>query len=103
MTTTLKRTSMALDLETLEALESLSKKWSVSKAEVMRRSIKKLQQEEKNKQESLTPIEALMKLKNGAGISQEEADQFKAELKEEREAWRDPWENYDTSGHQHSD
>jgi len=93
---------MALDLETIEALESLSKKWAVSKAEVMRRSIKKLQQEE-NKQESLSPLEALMKLKNGAGISQKEADRFKAELKEDREAWRDPWENYDTSGHQHSD
>lgn len=92
---------MALDTETIAALESLSKKWEVSKAEVMRRSIKKTQQEEQ--EHSLTPLEALMKLKNGAGISQEEADKFKAELKEEREAWRDPWKNYDTSGHQHSD
>jgi len=102
MTTTLKRTSMALDLETLEALELLSKKWSVSKAEVMRRSIKKSQQEENEKQETIpsvsTPLEALMWLKEN-GITKEQAETYKAELKLEREIWKDPWENHDTSGH----
>jgi predicted DNA-binding protein len=49
MTIALKRTSMALDTETIDALDSLSKKWAVSKAEVMRRAIKKIKQEETEK------------------------------------------------------
>ena len=93
---------MALDTETIIALELLSKKWAVSKAEVMRRSIKKTQQEEQAKQEAnelvSTPLEALLWLKEN-GITNEEAEAYKTELKLEREAWKDPWDSHDTSGH----
>ena len=91
---------MALDTETINALESLSKKWGVSKAEVMRRSIKKTNEKENQTPNTSirTPLEALLWLKEN-GITKEEAESYKAELKLEREAWKDPWENNDTSGH----
>jgi hypothetical protein len=97
MSTTLKRTSMAFDPQTLEALDELSVKWSVSKAEVMRRSIRAAAQMEHDKEPKLTPLEALMKLKNGAGISRKKAEKYMAELKKERKAWKDPWKNHDPS------
>ena len=97
MSATLKRTSMALDPQTLEALDELSARWSVSKAEVMRRSIRAAAQKEHEKEPSLTPLEALMKLKNGAGISRKEAEKYMTELRKEREAWKDPWEKNDPS------
>ena len=43
MTYSLTRTSMALDSMTLSAINFLAEKWEVSKAEVMRRAIKKSQ------------------------------------------------------------
>jgi len=97
MSTTLKRTSMALDVETLNALELLSEKWAVSKAEVMRRAVRRAMKEaDKSKQR--TPQEALEWIRLN-GLTQNEADQFQEEVSAQRKAWQDPWENDDTSRH----
>jgi metal-responsive CopG/Arc/MetJ family transcriptional regulator len=91
---TLKRTSMSLDPETLENLDELAKYWAISKAEVIRRAIRKLSEEAKHESREsreMTPIEAIEWLgKNG--ITQETADKWKAEIKAERMAWRGWWE-----------
>ena len=44
--TTLKRTSMSLDVETLDNLAILAEKWGTSKSEVIRRVVRKSREEE---------------------------------------------------------
>ncbi len=88
---------MALDVETLDALELLSGKWAVSKAEVMRRAVRRAMKEaDQSKQR--TPQEALEWIRLN-GLTQNEADQFQEEVSAQRKAWQDPWENDDTSRH----
>ncbi len=67
--TTLVRTSVSLDTGTLDALDSLAKRWSVSKAEVMRRAIRRIQDEAEAEDKRPTPLQALEWLKSGAGLS----------------------------------
>ncbi|GAA5483354.1 ribbon-helix-helix protein, CopG family [Haloferula sargassicola] len=91
---TLKRTSMALDAESLDTLEQLSRSWDVSKAEVIRRALRSSKEADDNaKPPRRTPLEALMWLREN-GISREEAEAFKAEIGAERMARRDPWERH---------
>ena len=93
MSTPLKRTSMALDQESLRILEDLSCAWGVSKAEVIRRSLKKSDEEEASQPKKNTPLEALKWLQKN-GISAREAEIWNQEIRAEREAWRDPWAEY---------
>ena len=86
MSATLKRTSMALDAESLETLETLSQKWDISKAEVLRRSLKVLKAETESKPRR-TPLEALQQLKKESGIGSEAAEAYIKEVQAEREAW----------------
>ena len=86
MTIALKRTSMALDTETINALESLSKKWAVSKAEVMRRAIKKIKQEET---ETLSDAkQALQWLKDSGPEDKKQAQLDCEEASTQRKSWR---------------
>lgn len=94
MSTTLKRTSMALDLETIESLDYLSDLWHTSKAEVIRRVVKQTKEDEKKKQPKRTPVEALQWLMDNP-ISPEEAKEARRRIKEGRESWRDHWAEYD--------
>ena len=93
MSTTLKRTSMALDQESLRILDDLSHDWDVSKAEVIRRSLKQANDEHLKESKKKSPLEALQWLQNN-GISAKAAEEWKAEIKAEREAWKDPWADY---------
>lgn len=86
MSTTLKRTSMALDAESLGTLENLSKKWAVSKAEVLRRSLK-IAQEDSDSNPRRSPLEALQYLKTHGGIGKEAAENYNKEVQAERKAW----------------
>ncbi len=103
MSTTLKRTSMALDEATRDTLDELSQEWGISKAEVLRRSVALLEKEEVMKAEDeklaikkrLAAVDWLQK----NGVSHEVAENYKKELQAEREAWRDPWEEYEASRH----
>lgn len=83
---------MSLDEFTLRMLDALSKRWQVPKAEVMRRAIKRLKEEEDLKDQCPKPLEALDWLQNGGGLTVQEADAFKEDLRAEREAKRYWWE-----------
>ena len=50
---------MALDTGTLGALDSLAKRWAVSKAEVMRRAIRKIKEEADAEDLRPSPLQAL--------------------------------------------
>ncbi len=90
-TSTLKRTSMSLDQETLGALELLAKKWNTSKSEVIRRAVRKFKEDEAMKASRMTPIQAMEWLQEN-GITQEQADNMKEEIRLERLAKKYWWE-----------
>lgn len=60
------RTSVSLDPGTLEILDSLAKRWTVSKAEVMRRAIRKMQEEVEAEDKRPTPLQAMKWLQGAA-------------------------------------
>ncbi len=91
MTYTLTRTSMALDHGTLKALKDLAQEWGVSKAEVMRRAVRKAKEEAECEKRLPEPMQALDWLQEG-GLSVKEAAAFRAEVKAERNAKRYWWE-----------
>lgn len=86
------RTSVSLDQGTLDTLAELAQRWSVSKAEVMRRSIRKLKEEADNDDRAPTPLQALDWLQDGAGLSVAEGEAFKTEVASERTAKHYWWE-----------
>ncbi len=90
--TPLKRTSMSLDVDTLNALDSLAKRHAVSKAEVMRRAIRKLRLEAEAEDKRPSPLEALDWLQSGGGMSVAEGEAFKTDIRAERDAKRMWWE-----------
>ncbi len=89
---TLVRTSVSLDTGTLSVLDELAKRWSVSKAEVMRRAIRKIKETADEEDQRPSPLQALEWLQNGAGLSVAEAEEFKANVEAERQAKRYWWE-----------
>ena len=91
MSTTLKRTSMALDLETIDALDYLADMWNTSKADVIRRCVKSRKKQEEETLPEMTPREALEWLRNNP-ISKEQAKEAYKRVEEMRNSWRDPWE-----------
>ncbi len=88
----LKRTSMALDGNTLKALAELAKLWSVSKAEVMRRAVRQAKEDAERESAMPKPLTALDWLQSGGGLSVKEAEAFRKEVRAEREAKRHWWE-----------
>ncbi len=89
----LTRTSMALDQVTLKVLDLLAQKWDVPKAEVMRRAVRRLKEEEDMKENCPTPLEALEWLQQSGGMTVQEAEAFREEVRVEREAKRYWWES----------
>jgi len=89
---TLKRTSMSLDQETLGSLESLATKWNTSKSEVIRRAVRKVKEDEAMKTCRMTPVEALRWLRKN-GISREAAEAWKDDIRLEREAKPNWWDD----------
>lgn len=83
---------MSLDTWTLDALEALAKRWAVSKAEVMRRAIRKLKADAEAEDKRPSPLQALGWLQDGGGLSLAEGEEFKAEVAAERQAKRYWWE-----------
>ncbi len=90
--TTLVRTSVSLDTGTLGVLDSLAKRWAVSKAEVMRRAIRKMKEEVDSEDLRPSPLQALDWLQSGAGLTVREGEDFKAAIEAERAAKRYWWE-----------
>ena len=88
----LKRTSMSLDGATLTTLADLAKRWSVSKAEVMRRAVRQAKEEADRERTLPKPLSALNWLQDGGGLSVKEAEAFRKEIRAEREPRRQWWE-----------
>lgn len=86
------RTGMALDTGTLGALDALAKRWSVSKAEVMRRAVRHLKEEADREDARPSPVAALDWLQGGGGLTLAEGDAFKKVVQAERKAKRYWWE-----------
>jgi hypothetical protein len=87
------RTSMSLDQGTLDLLAELAERWSISKAEVMRRSIRRMKEEMEAEDRSPTPLQALNWLQDGKGLSVAEGKAFKVDIETERNAKRYWWES----------
>ncbi len=92
MSYALTRTSMALDQFTVGALNLLSNKWGVPKAEVMRRAVRRLKEEVDMKDQCPKPLESLDWLQNGGGLTVQEAAALRDEVQAERDAKRYWWE-----------
>jgi metal-responsive CopG/Arc/MetJ family transcriptional regulator len=92
-TTNLVRTSVSLDTGTLEILDGLAKRLSVSKAEIMRRAIRKMKATEDADDKRTTPLQAIYLLQSGAGMSLHEGTDFKMDIEAERLAKRYWWES----------
>lgn len=90
-TSTLKRTSMSLDQQTLDTIELLASKWETSKSEVIRRAVRKIKEDEAMKAARMTPVQAMEWLQEN-GISQAQADTLREEIRLEREAKKYWWE-----------
>lgn len=86
------RTSMSLDTGSLGTLDELAKRWSVSKAEVMRRAIRCLKEQTDRDDQRPSPLSALRWLQDGGGLSVAEGEDFKKAVTVEREAKRYWWE-----------
>lgn len=91
-TSQMTRTSMALDAGTVRALKDLSEKWRISKAEVIRRAVRQLNDKAEQQDRAPTPLEALDWLQQGGGLVTEDAAKFRAEVKANREARTYWWE-----------
>lgn len=88
----LTRTSMALDGWTIRLLQELSERWGTSKAGVIRRAVREANERVEKQDAAPSPLEALDWLQNGGGVVAEEAAQYRAELKSERDAKKYWWE-----------
>ncbi len=86
------RTSMTLDPATLEAMDALAKKWSVSKAEVMRRAVRRLKEEAEQDSRKPTPLQALEWLQGGGGLPAKAGAELRKAVKAERKAKRYWWQ-----------
>jgi|694.fasta_scaffold15158_11 hypothetical protein len=96
-TSNLKRTSMSLDTDTLDSIESLAQKWQTSKSEVIRRIVKKAKSDEIIRSVKMTPVEALEAIRAGAGLNEEEAKFLSDEVAAERAAKKYWWEENDSA------
>lgn len=84
---------MALDAWTIQALKELSEKWSISKAEVIRRAVRQLREKADQEDQQLDPLQAFEWLQQGGGLVAEEAEKYRADLKAEREERKYWWES----------
>jgi Arc/MetJ-type ribon-helix-helix transcriptional regulator len=84
---------MALDAWTTQALKELSEKWSISKAEVIRRAVRQLKEKADQEDQAMDPLQALTWLQQGGGLVAEDAEQFRANVKAEREERKYWWES----------
>ncbi len=79
------RTSFALDAVSIGRLKSLSRKWRVSQAEVVRRALEKAAAEE-----AQDPAYSLSSWLESGGLVAEKAADWISDIDAEREAgWRD--------------
>ncbi len=88
----LTRTSMALDQDTILSLDWLAEKWGASKAAVIRRAVSAARERAELEDNAPKPLAAFDWLQKEGGITVQEAEAFKAEVRAERESKRGWWE-----------
>lgn len=88
----LTRTSMALDGWTIHALEELSARLHISKAEVIRRAVREMKDRSDREVTAPKPLEALDWLQNEGGLPAGEAAEFRSAMVAERHAKKYWWE-----------
>ena len=84
---------MSLDTATLNSLAELAKHSGISKAEVVRRAVRKMKEDAENEAKRPSPLQALEWLQGGAGLGVAEGADFKREIEVERNAKRWWWES----------
>lgn len=89
MATMTVRTTFALDVATEHSIQRLAKLWNTSKAEVVRRSVAKAEQEAICKSKP-APLEALKWLQTSGTRTEAEA---KSWAEESRRGWEEGWKN----------
>lgn len=87
MPTMTHRTTFALDDTTAQRLRRLAARWQVSQAEVVRRSVE--QAEQAAATEKPDPVALLRAYHAKGGLDPTRADQWLAEIREDRKRWRD--------------
>ncbi len=81
------RTTFALDETTTKRLKRLAVRWKVSQAEVVRRSLEKMEQMDKVYR--MNPVQQLWQLhEDGNGLSEEQAKAWCEEILKTRGEWR---------------
>ncbi|HON14380.1 MAG TPA: CopG family transcriptional regulator [Treponema sp.] len=80
-----KRTTFTLDEATVQRIKRLALRWKVSQAEVVRRSIERMERMEQEKRE--TVAERLELYYKDGGISQEKAEEYLREVANNRSEW----------------
>jgi hypothetical protein len=88
----LTRTSMALDVGTIRALDDLSERLHTSKADIIRRAVREMKERADRQAAAPSPLEALDWLQNGGGLPANEAEEFRGSMVAERHAKRYWWE-----------
>lgn len=80
------RTSFALDAGTVQRLKRLASRWSVSQAEVVRRSVEHADKQSEPRKPD--PVAMLRAYHAKGGLSPARADKWIAEIREDRKRWR---------------
>lgn len=83
---TKRRTSFALDGETISAIRRLSRWWGVSQAEVVRRAVRRAAEQEER--EELSVKEHLEHYRTESPLTEARTNEFLKEIEEDRERWR---------------
>jgi hypothetical protein len=85
MASTTVKTTYSLDLETVEALDALAKRWNVPKSEALRRAIRAASREASST--SSDALRALDEIHKSFPLTLAEARRWIAEISAERRAW----------------
>lgn len=93
MTYVLHRTSMSLDEWTINALKELAERLGTSKAEIVRRAVRKAKEEADREAQRPSSVQALDWLQDGGGLTVAEGEAFREEVHAERQAKRYWWES----------
>jgi hypothetical protein len=82
------KSTYALDLETVQALDHLARRWGVTKSEAVRRLIRSAAEAAGAGADGSGPLAALEALQDSARLSRTRADAWAREVRAEREAGR---------------
>jgi predicted transcriptional regulator len=86
MAITTVRSTYSLDVDTMKRIESLARRWDVSKSEVLRRAIRMADDQSAGAER----VGLLRELQRRANLTPERVDAWVADVRAERDAWRAP-------------